>query len=286
MVTFEDVTISKTMDSGLTVTSGQFKAPWTREELVSSQNQLAVERSLVNEYFNAGRVVGVNFGWQQDAWSLDFSANNGAQTALVNGNAMYTDSSDNSTKWAVQGRFQYKISGDWSDFDSFTSSAGDEEAIMIGFAGMGQQFNGELNGGADDDLSVWGVTADVSAKFSGLSIFASATWQNFEDGDAEKVNPWGAVIQAGYTFNDQWELFGRFSWANNDGLTTAAEAKLAVLTVGANYFVNSNVKFTVDWGLNFEDAMNGTWVDQSDTGWRATNSSDEWVLRAQLQLVF
>lgn len=296
--TFEDVVISKAMDSGLTVSVGQFKAPWLREELVSSQNQLAVERSMVNEYFNAGRVVGVNFGWKQDAWSLDVSANNGGSTALDNISGLNTNSSNNFTKWAAQGRFQYKLSGDWSDFDSFTSSAGDEEAMMIGFAGMGQQYNGEtINtaGGTNDDLSVWGVTADFSAKFSGLSLFASATWQNFRQSDAfggstNKVNPWGVVAQAGYTFSDQWELFGRFSWANNDGLgspaLTPAEAKLAVLTVGANYFVNSNVKFTVDWGLNFDDSMDGLWVDQADTGWRETQAKDEWVLRAQLQLVF
>jgi len=263
---FEDANISKAMDNGLTMTAGQFKAPFMRETLVKSSNQLAVERSLINQQYTAGRVVGLMFGYQQDAWSFDASYNNGANT-------MYSNSANNATNWALQGRFQYKVSGDWSDFDSFTSSAGDEEAVMIGFAAMGEDY---IAGS-----SMYGVTADVSAKFSGVSLFASAVWQNQDDGAGTERNPWGAVIQAGYSMSDQWELFGRYSWGSNDVLPV--DAKTAVLTVGANYFVNSNVKFTVDWGLNFEDAMPD---DQVDTGWRATAASDEWVLRAQLQLVF
>ena len=112
------------------------------------------------------------------------------------------------------------------------------------------------------------------------------------------MNPWGFVGQAGYSFTDQWEVFGRFSWANNRGLgnvagagipannALAAEAKLALLTVGVNYFINENVKFTADWGINMNNSLAGDWVNQADTGWRTTDKSSEWVLRAQLQLLF
>ena len=56
--------------------------------------------------------------------------------------------------------------------------------------------------------------------------------------------------------------------------------------MGANYFINSKVKFTVDWGINLNDSLDGDWVSQSSNGWRETQSADEWVLRAQLQLLF
>ena len=87
-------------------------------------------------------------------------------------------------------------------------------------------------------------------------------------------------------------LFGRFSWANNRGLSgpganpSLAEAKLSLLTVGANYFINSNVKFTADFGYNLNDQLEGAWVQQPSTGWRQTNESGEYVVRAQLQLLF
>jgi hypothetical protein len=312
---FQEAMITHDMNDNMSLTFGQFKAPWLREELVSSANQLAVERSLVNEYFNADRVVGVMLGYKTDAWRLDVAYNNGALTPFNNGAAnpyTNTSSANNPTKYAVQGRFEYKMSGDWSDFDSFTSSPGDDQAMMLGFAAMTQSWNGTigtaLGGGVinpasylTDETSMWGVTADFSAKFSGLSIFASVTYQNYDFGDVvgangeqlSSVNPWGFVGQAGYSLNDEWEVFGRFSWANNRGINDpnfgqagAADAKLSLLTVGANYFINSNVKFTADWGLNLNDSLSGVWVDQAATGWRETNAGNEWVLRAQLQLLF
>ncbi|MCH2143604.1 MAG: hypothetical protein MK082_00510 [Phycisphaerales bacterium] len=303
---FEEAFITHDMNDNMSLTFGQFKAPWLREELVSSANQLAVERSLVNEYFNADRTVGMMLGYKTDAWKLDVAYTNGVQTALRQGT--YTNTP---VKWSVQGRFEYKMSGDWSDFDSFTSSPGDDQAMMLGFGFMGQSWNGLIgsNGAAPvadayatDHTSMWGVTADFSAKFSGVSIFAAVVYQNYDFGDApaggtelDSVNPWGFVGQVGYSLNDEWELFGRMSWANNRGLNDAnvgtnlaADAKLTLLTVGANYFINSNVKFTADWGINLEDSLNGQWADntQVNTGWRQTNEDNEWVLRAQLQLLF
>ena len=223
----------------------------------------------------------------------------------------YTSSVNNNTKWAVQGRFQYKLSGSWGDFKSFNSSPDDEEAVMIGVAGMAQQWNGNPNVFGTpafrfqaDHSNVLGVTADISAKFAGFSLFRAVVYQRFEGPtqtapgaavETGSVNPWGFVGQAGYSLNDQWEVFGRFSWANNRGLegisgsgidTASADAKLSLLTVGVNYFINDNVKFTADWGINLNNSLSGDWVSQRSNGWRATESSGEWVLRAQLQLLF
>ena len=311
----QEAMITHDVNDNLSVTFGRYKVPFLREELVSSSNQLAVERSLVNEYFTADRAIGVDVMYKTDSWTLEGAYNNGAQTAYSgngqNGPVLgggYTSSANNPTKWAVQGRFQYKLSGDWSDFDSFTSSPDDENAMMIGVAAMAQEWNGNAAGNVQpgafvaDSSSVWGVTADFSAKFAGFSLFGAAVYQRFEasapGGESNTVNPWGFVGQAGYSFTDQWEVFGRFSWANTRGLgqinnggvpadnALVAEAKLALLTVGVNYFINENVKFTADWGINMNNSLNGAWVNQADTGWRTTDKSSEWVLRAQLQLLF
>ena len=45
---------------------GQFKAPFMREELVSSSRQQTAERSLVNEEFNQDRSQGVELSLEQD----------------------------------------------------------------------------------------------------------------------------------------------------------------------------------------------------------------------------
>ena len=326
---FEEVMITKDMENGFSLTFGQFKTPFTREELVSSSQQLAVERSIVNEFFNADRMLGVDVMYKTDNWSAEVAYGNGARTAVYPAGATrYTDAFTSPTRWSFAGRFQYKISGDWSDFDSFTSAPGDEQAIMIGVAALGQQYNananlataingsqiapiinqilGAVNANANlDGSNVYGITADASAKFGGLSLFASFTWMHYKlEGRAlgnsyssSSVNPWGFVVQGGYSFTDQWEVFGRFGWANANtsdvdltingatGGIPTPEAKLSLLTVGVNYFINSNVKFTADWGINFNNDL-FLFDDEQRTGWTDSASSDQWVLRAQLQLLF
>src|SRR5690606_11755439 len=51
----EDAYVGYRFENGLDLRWGQFKAPFLREELVSSTKQLAVERSIVNEFFNQDR---------------------------------------------------------------------------------------------------------------------------------------------------------------------------------------------------------------------------------------
>jgi outer membrane murein-binding lipoprotein Lpp len=63
---FQEAFIAKELDNGITLTFGQFKTPWMREELVESGMQLAVERSLINELFNQDRAVGIMVDWQND----------------------------------------------------------------------------------------------------------------------------------------------------------------------------------------------------------------------------
>jgi hypothetical protein len=320
---FEEAYIAKELDNGITLTFGQFKTPWMREELVDSSQQLAVERSVINEFFNQDRAVGIMANWNNDDFNVSASYNNGQASAIYQ-NTRYTNFSNSPTDWAFSARGEWKLSGDWSDFDSFTSSPGDEQAIMVGVAAMGQRYNQNAQalsilGVGDlsfDGTQVWGVTADISAKFGGFSLFASGVWQNYDPDygsdvaglnaaglSGDSYDPWGIVLQAGYSLNDQWELFARYEEGNasfenlfNANLLGAIGRDLSaaltdggnpsILTIGANYFINDNVKFTVDWGINFADQMDLFSQEPSNTGWESSDDSDQWVLRAQVQLLF
>ncbi|MEC9156808.1 MAG: porin [Planctomycetota bacterium] len=329
---FQEVFIAKQLENGIVLTVGQFKTPWMREELVDSSQQLAVERSVINEFFNQDRAVGVMASYQSDSWSLAGSYNNGQATAVYQ-DTRYTNLSDSPTDWAFSARFQWKFTGDWSDFDSFTSDNTTETAVMVGVAAMGQQYGlnsvfarvrnvNNASSTADlslDSTTVWGVTADISAKFSGWSIFAAAVWQYYDptiqkrDTGAvplnafnntrsfESYNPWGFVVQAGYALtadadgNAKWELFARYEEGNAaddrfdsiiPGQSTVEGGTPSILTVGANYFFNDNVKFTVDWGINFAEEMSLFAQSPSVAGWESSDAPDQWVLRAQMQLIF
>ena len=322
---FAEALIQKVFDNGMVLTMGQFKTPWLREELVSSSRQLAVERSVVNELFTQDRAIGLQLSYRADDWSIAASYNNGQRT-LIPDQTRYTNFSTSPTKWAFSSRFQWKLAGDWSDFKGFTGSMGQEEAVMLGVAVMGQQYNAtsgadnlfgyeleDLTGFAEgltfDNSTVWGVTADVSAKYENLTFFAAGIFQRYEVKGRTSVSngsqpfeispydPWGLVAQVGYSLNDKWELFTRYEYGNasvEKVKTTRGVAStnplyteggnVSILTLGANWFLNSKVKFTADWGINFADNLS-TFKDAGD-GWRSSGSADQWVLRAQLQLLF
>ena len=318
---FQEAYIAKELENGITITLGQFKTPWLREELVESSNQLAVERSVINEIFTQDRAVGIMASWNNDDWNIAASYNNGQRTAVGQGQR-YTNFGNSQTNWAFSARGEWKLSGDWSDFDSFTSSPGDEQAMMIGVAAMGQRYNensapvnfgsitnaivdaaGGFGPASLDGTTVWGITADFSAKFGGFSLFASGVWQNYDPGapNSNSYNPWGLVVQGGYSLNDQWELFARYEegnasvedsfGANGPGAALLSDfvtegGNPSILTIGANYFINDNVKFTVDWGINFADTLDLYSSPASDTGWESSDGSSQWLIRAQLQLLF
>ncbi|MDG2029573.1 MAG: porin [Phycisphaerales bacterium] len=321
---FEDVMITKHFDNGLAVTLGQFKAPFTREELVSSRRQLAVERSLVNAFFGAGRGVGVDLRYRNDDLSLEGYYGNGVRTTL-DSSTLYTNSGDDPTEYAFAGRFQWKLAGDWSQFRGFNAGLSEETAVMIGLAGMTQKYN--QNASADtllapvvdtlasysgvgnlDGTNVSGVTADISAKFENLSFFGAVVWQQFDLGGSWEsnsiptqqqiegsLNPWGFLVQGGYALTETFELFARYEHTNIDlGSvetvfleTPLGKMKTSVITLGVNHFINDNVKFTADWGIDLQSPMVG--VNEGSIqglGWGFTNARYQWVLRGQIQLLF
>jgi hypothetical protein len=327
---FEDVMITKHYENGLEVTLGQFKVPFTREELVSSRKQLAVDRSLVNAFFQAGRGIGVDVRYRNDDLSLEGYYGNGMKTALYS-RQPYTNSGNNPTDFAFAGRAQWKIAGEWDQFKSFNAGIDQDTAVMIGVGGMTQEYNenanpitpfglpglvpvpGLLESATLNSTSVTGVTADISAKFDNLSFFAAAMWQNYNisgqgvafgnpgisDFSVPDVNPWGFLVQGGYALSERFEVFTRYAYSNADlgsfevKLPAATvevplgESEISVITLGVNYFINDNVKFTADWGINLESSLAGlNERNVENLGWGYSNAPDQWVLRAQLQLLF
>ena len=330
---FQDVMITKAYDSGLEVSVGQFKTPFMREELVSSRHQLAVDRSMVNAFFNSGRGVGVDVRYRTDQFSLEGAYTNGMRTALSSGQ-MNTNSSNDPTDYAFAARAQWKIAGDWDQFESFNAAVDQSTGVMVGVAGMIQEYNSSvsdqtafglpfvfpppvLNNADLNGTTVQGVTADISAKFGDFSLFGAVVWQQFEisgqgtaffnpairDYTASKVTSWGAVLQGGYAVCPGLELFARYAYtdAGLDDFSVQIDAPAlppslavplgnsvsSILTIGANHFINDNVKLTVDWGINLESSLVGVSENSlQDLGWGYSNAKDQWVLRAQLQLLF
>ena len=299
----EESWVKKSFGDGMSLKVGAFKAPWLREELVSSSKQLTVDRSVVNEYFNQDYSKGVELAYSTDDWRASAWYGNGIGAPGIGyGDSDVSSWNTNATRWSVAGRLEYRIDGSWKQFKDFSSFRGEDSGIMFGVSGMAQKFigtggtnpndRGQFNSG--NGILQYGLTADVTVDFGGASLYGSLVWNRNKgwDGvgaftDTTTTNPWGATIQGGYFLTDDVEAFARYEYLNYD-LDGAAKdgTKYNGFTLGANWFLAGKaVKFTADWSMNLNSF--GTHAP-SGIGWREDNGTetDQWAFRAQMQLLF
>jgi len=286
-LTFASVT--KDLGNGMGVTVGQFRGPWLRETLVDDQYQLGVDRSIMNSYFTQDFNQGLQFNYESDAFRANAFIGDGivAANGTVPGGAAFANSAntpwnDTQTNYAIAARGEYKISGNWADFDNFTSFRGEEGGMMVGAAAFYERGNQNSN---LDGVKGYGLTADFSWEMGGANLFAAFVWTGADGDNIDNANPWGLNIQGGYFVTDDVEVFGRYDLVDYDLATGSSDtSKYNGFTVGANYFFSANVKATVEWATNFKSFGN----DNYSQGFRADNAGEknQWALRAQLQLMF
>ena len=225
--------------------------------------------------------------------------------------------------WGVTTRFDWKGSGGWAQFDQFTSPDGSEPGWLWGFAVnaqgtkpsevYGQQQNVTLSNSSDTNTWV-GLTTDFTMQFGGASLFASAYYNYVESNaayyrnsvntnvpstqtvNAGGVNALGFTLQASAYLAPKWEVFSRYEYmhltaSNADALTDTQvgnflvdQGHVSILTTGLNYYIDGqDAKVTADFGYGFTPIYPS--AATPSTGWRASES-DEFVVRAQMQLLF
>ena len=263
--------VEKSMDNGMTFTAGQFKTPFMRESLVEDGFQQTVNRSELNNQFGLGFSQGFQFGYDGgDAWHLDVAYVN--SLGVMNNTGLQDPYA---TNWALAGRFEYKIAGTWDQFaDGNSSFRGEEFGAMIGGGFAGQRFNGIGN-------KVWGFTVDGTFQFGGASLGVAFVHQTNDPAVGDSNSPMGLNVNGGYFVTDDIELFGQYDHVDYD---VDGTDNYSAVTFGMNYFLGGqNAKLTVDWSMNLNSAAANNF-----DGWRADGAGEtnQWVLRAQMQLMF
>ncbi len=139
----EDAWIRKQIDPNWSVRVGQFKSPFLKEELISDRNIQAAERSLVNQFFTDKRTQGIELTFQNDCFRIIACFNDGgnnSNTSAIIGNSEYLGTF---AEYALTGRAEWKIAGDWKQFDDMTSPRGDPFAMYVGAAVNWQRGGGD-----------------------------------------------------------------------------------------------------------------------------------------------
>jgi hypothetical protein len=298
----EDAWIGWRLYSGSVIKAGQFKAPFLREELVSSKYQLAVDRSFTGEFFSANRTQGIMFENELDNLRYAVSFNEGMSNSTASGYAnigtsQNTGFNNDGTDWAFSGRVEFLLGGEWGAFKDFTSEPGAALSHMVG-AAFHIQGGAEMPTGDNDDLYAW--TVDYSIEGDGWNAFAAFIGNSTDagvTGGADGDN-WGFVVQGGLNLDEANEIFARYDYLGADDSLVGANDELSTLTLGWNHYVHGHAaKFTVDLNWVLDESMitgdpNGTppsplgFINNPGIGYLGSNDSDEIYIRAQFQLLF
>lgn len=217
-----------TFENKAYVRFGQYKPLFTREEIISDQFQLDIERSVTNSVFTMARSQGIGAGWLNEAFRLGADITDGSNQL----NSPWSGGTE--ADFAVTGRADWMIAGkDWKRFSDFTSWRGSEFAAMLGGA-FDYETYGDTGGGATSRDLVK-ATADLSLEGNGWNAFAAILWQQSDPDSGPTAEAIGAVAQGGVFVADQVELYARY-----DGVfpnEVAGPDNFNTGTVGINYFV-------------------------------------------------
>lgn len=271
---------------------GQFKDPVFQERLLSGYAQLAVDRSLTDALIAGALVdrvqgVGLVYGSEKNPWRAEAAFHDGANSKNTNfldtfDTSSPADGQDDRPDYGVGGRVAWKAFGDWKSYKDFTAKGNKNDLLVLG-----------AGGDVTDGPNAVQYLGTIDAQWensSGLGAFAAlfSRYRDRRNVGGEDYEDVGALAQAGYMLNKQWEVFGRYDVTvlDEDSVAAGAENTFQEFTVGLNYYLGPNgswghrAKFTVDLVY----LPDGAPANVDSLGILAT-PEEEWVLRGQFQLM-
>ncbi|MFW6060095.1 MAG: porin, partial [Phycisphaeraceae bacterium] len=299
---FEVAKISYQLRDDVKVWGGEFKAPFLREELVGPGQQLAVERSLVNEVFTMGYVQGLGVEWMpMDNVRLRGSLNDGVRSGEIEdrheadlhigGEENDKQFDEDNTDFALTGRADVAIAGGWDQARDFTAWEGEPMSIVLG-GGVHYEEGETGDNDGNNDFLAW--TLDGTFEQQGWSAFGAlhGLHTDFQDMADPHQDYYGFVAQGAYTIDDTYQPFLRYEYLDLDD--TVDDNHVNLVTAGFNWYNNRHdAKFTADilWALDEVPTTGELGVDASSLDRLGlipdeADEEDQVALRLQYQLMF
>jgi hypothetical protein len=280
----EDAWVKYKFADGLAVKAGQLKNPLDHEQIVSSKYQLAAERTLIAGVFVNGDdyVQGVSLVMDNGgALRGEVAFTDGIRSQNQNFQDFPSTTAGNSptADFGAAGRVEYKLMGDWKDYEHFTAMGNKTDLLVLG---AGADYTEAGHTGALVHV------ADVQyATPGGLSLYGAYlgryTARNASAGNADTYDSTVRVF-AGFMLNPKLEPFAQYQYIHFDSAAVSAGTENTVhdITVGVNYYLKGQAaKLTVDASY----LPNGTPVSDDSSGVLANNGKNEVIIRAQFQLL-
>ncbi|MEO9482316.1 MAG: porin [Ekhidna sp.] len=232
---------------------GQTKLPGNRERVISSQNLQFVDRSLVNSRFNLDRDVGIQLRHKSssDKFRQMLAISMGQGRNVIDRNPGGGHQITGRVEFLPMGSFTGK--GDYFGSDLKRESS---PKLSIGITGdlnlNASRSRGNLGGFLVDaggeyigsDLKSF--IADMMFKYNGISAMSEFVKRSVDDQTGIYGTGTGFVFQAGYLFESNWEIAGRFTNIDADATQTVF-ADQKEYTLGLSRYVSGHdLKFQSD----------------------------------------
>jgi hypothetical protein len=274
--------------------------PLLYEWLVSETRGQFVERSLISGCFCGHYTQGVMATLQKEPLRLSLSLNDGlgAVNSAWNADAGGAMAQTGRVEGvAVTGRAEWRITGDWKQYDDFEGWPNDKPLVVLGAAAHWQQ--GEfgtsgtrLSTGDDPQIIRW--TIDASLERGGANLFLALIGNHLSEAQGvPDLNEYAALAQGGWFLRRDVELVARYEWGDLD---VPEIEDLHLVTIGVTKFFASKhqIKWMTDIGYAF-NPLNRASVGGNTFGWPidfagwrpdAQDSDGQFVFRTQLQLLY
>jgi len=281
---------------------GQFRLPLLREELVSDGKQLAVDRSIPDAVFGQGYSQGIQFEYDAESWRTMLAFSDGLNSANTPYNSRQSInpgatpvavlSPSGQAEYAFTGRGEFLFSGNWKQFDEFTSPKGSDFGFMLGVAAHYQMSDNTQNP-ADTDLWNFRYTVDGSFKGDSWNAYAAFIGDHAKARaggvDSSAFDNFGGIAQFGWRFAENTEIFGRWEGLFLDSDLISGKKKFNFVTAGINqYYAGHAAKATADVIYSLQDNSTLSAVTNviNTVGLLGQTKSGEVVIRLQFQVMF
>ena len=290
---------------------GRQKMDVMRGFMVNAEDQQAIERSSYNYYWASSQISnGVKFNGNWDQFRMNAMFSNGA-TSQVAGTVGNNPWQTNVHGWAITGRGEWLLQGDWAQFDQIGSTNGGTAGMLLGVGGGYLRGSNEPTPWAAGNSvpKNWLVSGDLSYQADGWNCYGSVSYQRTNGGlaAADDRDSIGFEAGCGMYLDDTNELYSRWQWINpGQGSGSAGNnisSTLNIATIGWNHYIaGPNAKFSIDWNWCFSDPSmvnaNGAGGGGYAGWWNNsavvvppganmnTTSGSQWLLRTQLQVSF
>ncbi|HKB14613.1 MAG TPA: porin, partial [Planctomycetota bacterium] len=249
-------------DKSVQLRGGQFKVPFSRQELTSAFRQQFVDRSFVTDAFAPGREPGAMLHGAIEDGVFEYAI------GAFNGDGQNVNANDdNAVRWA--GRVAV------NPFGAVPYSEGDLDRTQDVLLGIGANaMHNPTRGAPDADVDSFGIDGILLA--SGLSVQGELYLRRSDIENGPTADDEGAYVQAGYLFAEGWEIEGRMAGASfdDDVLVAGNTRQQREYQLGlSRYFRKHDLKIQADVTRRYIDVFADT--DLLDH-----------VLRLQAQLAF